>query len=50
LYFSLNIIRAVEWKDVEIGRGNAAHIDLGKCSVVAGKRERRTQRRTILLK
>lgn len=45
MYFSLNIIRAIEWKDVEIGRANAAHKGLGKCAIV-GKREGGTDRRT----
>jgi hypothetical protein len=50
VYFSLNIIRAPEWKDVEMGRGNAAHTGLGKCAVFAGKYKGRTDRRTTLLK
>ena len=31
MHFSLNIIRAPEWKDVEMGRRNAEHTGLGKC-------------------
>ena len=50
MYFSLNIIRAIDWKDAEIGRGNAAHIGLGKHPVSAGKFEGKAGRRAILLK
>lgn len=50
MYFSFNIIRVTEWNDVEIGRGNAAHIGLGICAVSVGKCEERTDRMTILLK
>ena len=50
MYFSFDIIRAIECKDVEIDRGNAAQMDLVKCAVFAGKCEGRRDRRTILLK